>query len=38
VKDKNPWANVSKKELKGMKKIAMTGMTGGKVKKLKLPK
>lgn len=37
-KEKSPWGNLKKGEAARLKKVATTGLVGGKEKKLKLPK
>ncbi len=38
TKEKSPWGKLKKGEAAKMKRIASSGMAGGKVKKLKWPK
>jgi len=35
---RNPWGKLKKGEAAKLKKVAISGMVGGKYKKLKLPK
>jgi len=37
-KEKSPWGKVSKADAKNMKKIASTGLIGGKSKGIRIPK
>ena len=37
-REKSPWGKLNKGEAARLKKVAATGLVGGKEKKLKLPK
>jgi len=38
MKNRYPWGKINKTDARAMKKIATTGVVGGKSNKLKLPK